>query len=608
MKNKLLTKGILLCLAFALAISATGCKSSKNDNITSSVNSSTQANSSESSETVDVDDPDDSNYDEEYPEDDNWGEEGEYFPEDPVEELPEEPGEDLPEEPGDDEEYYFIENVKVSNGSKPVENDFLGFNTVYHCYTYINDKMGRNYTEEQAQLEFDRLANMGVDIVRTYYNEEYAYNKEDGSWNWESDDMKAVYKWMKEMQKRNISIACNSGWSIKGAYEKDNYAAWLGCYVEGDLETTAKNHANWFIKSLNQFRAHGINNIDYVILFTEPAGVSAYNAPSEVLSMYLEDTYDVDPNVERWLVCSRAIHDALVKDGTRNLYKLVGPNNDDKLETKGLKSKNGAYNYMHPLYYFALKYASDFIDVYSTHTYPQTTSVENDTIGLYMDSEFQMQDNIDAARDLGKKFWYDETNVRCGGWGVNNLWNASSNDASEGLHAVSYFANTMNRGVQSVLWWYIFDQQWPNNNTNNNDDFINGLHACGCIPSLMVSYIPQKAYYANSLLTKYFGNHATVYKAEAEFEYFNCGVQKDENGNWSICIANIEIDPGYAVIEFEKNIGKQKFYRHVYKASDIVATAEAEILPADKILTTKGDRIIDRIEPMSVVVYTTVAD
>ena len=603
MKNKLLTKVILFCLAFSLAVSVTGCKSSKNDNdITSSENSSTQASSSQSSETVDVDDPDDSNYDEEYPDDYNWGEEGGNDPEN-WENV--ESGEDLPEEPDDDEEYYFIENVKVANGSKPLENDFLGFNTVYHCYTYINDKMGRNYTEEQAQLEFDRLANMGVDVVRTYYNEEYAYNKEDGSWNWESDDMKAVYKWMKEMQKRDISVACNSGWSMRGAYMSDYYAPWYGCYVEGDLETTAKNHANWFIKSLNQFRAHGINNVDYVVLFTEPADA---RTTEESISTYLEDAYDLDPNVERWLVCSRAIHDALVKDGTRNLYQLVGPNNDDKLLTKGLKSKNGAYNLMHPLYYFALKYASDFIDVYSTHTYPQAAAVENDTIGLYMDTYFQMQDCIDAAHDIGKKFWYDETAVRCGGGGTNNLWRNGTDDANEGLHTASYFANTMNRGVQSVLWWYIFDQQWPNNTTNNGDDFVNGMHACGFIPSLMDSYVPQKAYYSNSLLTKYFGNHATVYKAEAEMEYFNCGVQQDKKGNWSICIANIEVDPGYAVIEFEKNIGNQKFYRHVYKASDIVATAEAEILPADKIITTKGDRLVDKIEPMSVVVYTTVKD
>ena len=406
--------------------------------------------------------------------------------------------------------------ITVRNSAAPVEDDFLGFNTVQHCFTYIKDNKGRNYTEEQAQLEFNRLQNMGVKIVRTYYNNEYAYDATTGAFNWESDDMQAVYKWMQEMQKRDISVAINTGWSMRGAYVKNYYAPWLGCYVEGDLEATAKNQANFIRDSLNQFRAHGINNVDYLIMFTEPGGNLDDTGVdwSQLKNYSLEDAYDFDPNVERWLTCSRAIHNALEEDGTRSLYKTVGPNCCQSNISGDPNTR------MSPLYYFALKYASDFIDVYSAHRYPTIENISNDSVSNWLDA-VNTDERILGAKNLGKKFWYDETGLRGEGLGYNNIFDYDENNLpyadtpSLGLHATSYFADSMNRGVQNMMWWYIIDQQWPNNNTTNTDSFYNGMHACGVVPSLLRSNVPETSYYAISLLTKYFGNNAKVYKAES---------------------------------------------------------------------------------------------
>ncbi len=588
MKNSLFFKALLLILCLCLAFSIVGCQKNGDDNVSSNISSEEQI----SSEDPTVPDepssePEDTT---ELPnEEDLW-----------VDEVP---GDELPEY--DDDEMYFEETVNVANSSAPTQTNFLGMNAVYHCYTYMYDSDGRNYTEEQAQLEFNRLQNTGVKIVRTYYNHEFAYDKATSTFNWESDDMKAVYKWMKELQKRDISVALNTGWSLRGCYIPNYYTPWLGCYVEGDLETTAKNNANFIRDSLNQFRAHGINNIDYLILFTEPSQTSAGDDPNlkdwniENLKNYTwEESYDFDPNTERWFTCSRAIHDALVADGTRSLYKTVGPNT-----SIGWSAKDSDI-YMTPLYYFAIKYASDFVDIYSDHRYPTISQVEVDSVSYVIDDTLGLHDTAKMAHDIGKEFWYDETNLR----GPSGLFKHPNNIPSQGLHIGSYFADSMNHGVQNIMWWYLFDQQWPDNHTNNNDEFVNGMHCCGLIPSLMESYIPETSYYSYSLLSKYFGNLATVYKAEAEYEYFNCGVQKNKDGEWSICISNIETDPGYIEINFEENIGNKKFYRHVYKAFNMVPTMEAEIVPADKIITTKGDCLADKIPANSVVVYTTIKD
>lgn len=490
--------------------------------------------------------------------------------------------------------------ITVRNSAAPVEDDFLGLNGIYHCYTYINDYKGRNYTEQQAQTEFNRLQNMGVKIVRTYYNHEMSYNKQTGEFNWESDDMKSVYKWMQEMQKRDISVALNTGWSMRGAYIEDYYAAWLGCYVEGDLETTAKNQANWVKNSLNQFRAHGINNIDYLIMFTEPDSATSdltYEQRINIRLSNVEDTYDLEPNVDRWLKCSRAIHNALVEDGTRNLYKTVGPNTARNYQT--LNSN------MSPLYYFAINKASDFIDIYSHHRYPRLSDVEVDSITSLVD-ELKMQEEINAAHNIGKKFWYDETSIHAEGSGKNNLFAYYNTDDApiEGLHTTSYFADSMNRGVQNVMWWTLFDQQWPDNNSNGDDSWDMGIHKWGFAPTLLESAIPESSYYAASLLTKYFGNNAKVYKTESKD--YNVGVQQDKNGDWSICLANFANEPSRIEIAFDSDIGYQKFYRHVYYKDGTVRTSEAKIIPADKSLTTSGKTLNDRIPANCTVVYTTI--
>ncbi len=585
MKNLFLIKLQILVIVAILILSVTGCKGGE---VAEAPSSSSEVSSVDENPSSDEEHTEESEealpYEENNGGEDYW-EDGDY---------------------SEDEYLYFEENIRVNNASEPVENDFLGLNNVYHCFTYINDEFGRNYTEAQAQLEFNRLQNMGVKIVRTYYNEEYAFDAEKGEFNWESDDMKAVYKWMLEMQKRGISVACNTGWAIDGCYNKNYWVPWSASFVDGDVDATIKNHAKWMSESLNQFRAHGINNVDYLVMFTEPGANDEKMGKENVEKLKetkIEDSYNLEPHVDLWLKATRAIHNELVKNGTRSLYKTVGPNCSRVRESADPNTR------MEPLYYFAIKKAYDYIDIYSSHSYPLISSVAVDTVKDVVDNKYMLQERIDMAHNIGKKFWYDETNLHGEGTGGNNVFNYSDEDIPfEGLHAGSYFADTMNRGVQNVLWWYLFDQQWPNNTTTNTDGFENGLHAYGYVPSLMHSTIPQSAYYGVSLLTKYFGNNAKVYKTECEYEYFNAGTQQDKNGNWSICISNIENDEGHISIEFAKNIGKQKFYRHIYKAGAVVPTAKAEILPYDKILSTSGDRMVDIIPSNSIVVYTTVKD
>ena len=104
--------------------------------------------------------------------------------------------------------------VKVSDNSKPIYNNFQGIrSTVYHGTMFFPDSHGRTYTESQAAVEMDRLADSKVDNVRTRLASQWMWEDSKG-WNWQSTKMKKFYEWAKMLQDRNISITLNAGWHL----------------------------------------------------------------------------------------------------------------------------------------------------------------------------------------------------------------------------------------------------------------------------------------------------------------------------------------------------------------------------------------------------------
>lgn len=230
------------------------------------------------------------------------------------------------------------------NRQNPVQENFLGVNAVYHGFAGMPDDAGRVYTEEQCELEADRIKALGVKIVRTRY-QWWAWTRKDG-WNWENDTMRAFYRWCDRMQKRGIEIAIQGGWCSPGDI---NNTSWGGDGPFADngvsFETACENFAAWVSESLHQLiEVRGFTNIKYVMLFTE-----AHRSAGKVPEGYTDFSV--------WEKASRTIHEKLVKDGRRHLVKLVGPNENAR------SYKNGA------MLSYAVKNASDFLDYYGCHIY-----------------------------------------------------------------------------------------------------------------------------------------------------------------------------------------------------------------------------------------------
>ena len=201
--NKFLRNSLLLLLCLAISLSAfVGCNKKDND----------EAPSSDSQNTSDVTSVDDETTSSTESEDEEVSSE-ETIEDDVWEEWEEENFDDVLSEEYED---IFIDNVTVKNGSKPIMTTYRGFGSIVHqMYEYMPYKNKQNeYTEEQAQEQFNRMQTIGIDLIRSDWNTYMTYDAETEDFDFENTEyIKAFYKAGLELKKRNIDISITTGWS-----------------------------------------------------------------------------------------------------------------------------------------------------------------------------------------------------------------------------------------------------------------------------------------------------------------------------------------------------------------------------------------------------------
>ena len=154
--------------------------------------------------------------------------------------------------------------------------------------------------------------------------------------------------------------------------------------------------------------------------------------------------------------------------------------------------------------------------------------------------------------------------------------------------------------------WSLFDQQWPDSQSTNYE-FDDGVHLTGTAPTLLSSSIVYPSYYSFALTANLVGQlGSSVYAGDdknTDGVYAAMTVGKD--GSVNILVVNTNTDQAYLTLDFEKTIGGKTMYRHVYKAAEIVPSANTELLPPDLRITNVKQKLKDAVPPYSVVVYTT---
>lgn len=560
--------------------------------------------------------------------------------------------------------------INIKNDSAPVFTNFEGMrSTVYHATAFFPSKHGRTYTEEKAAIEMDRLVDTKIDNVRTRLDSHWMWDTSNNKWNWESTKMKAVYKWAEMLQDRNISITLNAGWHLHdfiyfydmhfngdankynstngrssipevnyllaytdfltpiiNVYGEDEKAASIkamGQEIGLDLtdgeyafySVAAARYSEWIKQALNAFKAHGINNVEYVLPFTE-TGYAREGDP----------TYSYD----EWIFMVMALNDELETSGMRKNYKLIGPSQSNYVfQNRPVQFVEYIYEKIRGTEY------EDMLDIVSMHQYtsPNTQKGYENTIfdpyACYSraSENFEMFKQIRENADVFERdFWCDE-------------YFAYANDARHhenvGMQMTQYAAGLtagVNNGVNRFIVWQMFDTLWDDTATHgtahlpdfkNTNEFIGGVHVCGACPSLVKadgetctiegcacknytpysSYTPRTIYYGINLIGKYFNNeNAKVLSTEVvDYATKNGGgvytsAIKNDSGKTVIMVVNTMPTVSSFDINLEKGNIKG-FKRYTYNPDEVVPTAEAKSIESDKTINLNYNNYFSDILP-----------
>ena len=318
--TKFIRNTLLLVLCLAITISAFAACSTKKDeeNPSSNLDSSTSSEITSSEENPSSEEEGSS---EETIEDDNWDEDvsDDIFDEDEV------------------TEDGYIDNATVKNGSAPIMTTYRGFGSIVHqMYEYMPYKNKQNeYTEEQAQEQFNRMQTIGIDLIRSDWNTYMTYDAEKKDFDFENTEyIKAFYKAGLELKKRNIDISVTTGWSHHALVDDSSSIPSKELYVHGNWNATLNNWKVWMEKSILNFRSHGLTNINTLILFTEPGKIDWNDTNAKNRGDGKDDAYRIDM-WNKWIETAKTLDKSLKEMGLRDEYILVGPNQATAYEYRG---------------------------------------------------------------------------------------------------------------------------------------------------------------------------------------------------------------------------------------------------------------------------------
>ena len=512
------------------------------------------------------------------------------------------------EEPVDNDEIEIIEDpenepeedittkLEVQNAQQPIINTFRGSSGVVHfAYTFFNILGGApKMTDAMAKTEFDRMQNAGYKYVRTIFKSSFAFDTKKQTWNWDSTNMNAVYKWARELQKRNMEVGLTTPWNlIEHATGKPS---WVGdaTYMHGygqdlfgesvnagidftgmtddeiRLNKTAARVGHWVCEALQAFRQRGINNVTQLYCYTEPDGRYA----------------------KEYVTLVSRLHKTMVQRGIRHQYKLIGPNQAEYRD-----HREHMYDTLEAVLKHIKETGEPIVDILSAHQYPTGNDMVSDSYIAEMDSYTPLWMQLKEMYGFKGEFWMDEFNLKLAGTKDGDVETADQDYPWFGTWFAACMCRAMDYGISNTVIWNFSHHYWPGGSVF----YANGLN-----PVINLKQEPYTRFYAYQMITRAFGYEGgKVYKTiddPMSGIYAGCAQLKD--GNWAVLAVNTNAEDFPISVQFEKSLGKN-MYRHLYTPLFEKSLSDAQI-PADKGFKNVKTVLNDVLPAGGVAIYTSV--
>lgn len=541
-----------------------------------------------------------------------------------IEDLPEDILEGIDPE-GDDDDLGFVDNEDIDemefeyiltvNNKNSVNDSFMGFGAVYYPWIYWEDSGGRNYTEEQRQIELDRLVESGTTWIRcVIYARPEWYNATTNTWSYSGEHFEGLVKFFEEVEKRGVDVMLNFGWGggIQPEYKLVNGATVITnpevkvfndptLYKIGDIAKRTEMFGDYCATFTKALENKGVDCVKYITFFSEPSNNKymggQYGTP-EFESVYKTHV------VPQYTNLVKSAHDAFTEAGIRSDYKFIGNNQSTYFYINGY-----TWQQLKPLY----DSVKDYLDEFSYHFYNRTTSPKGAT---YDDFNFMTESYAkDVLKEMGVKTndtWIDETNIIFSGSSgafyeeskVGPIY-ALRNEPFTATQLANVWLSFLNNGYKTATIWTFTSNLWPGS-LENSAEFINGTFTCGIMPNLMDSQVPYNVYYTYSMISRYCTNTKAVYAGDnfdASGMATSCVYDKD--GNVTIFVVNSNLHEVDYKLNLEESLGSKVLYRHLYDPATFEADTAAKPIGVDRVLINVSDGFVDTIPAGGVAVYTT---
>ena len=464
----------------------------------------------------------------------------------------------------------------------PVNENFPGFGALYYPWIYKKDKDGRNYTEEEAKTELDRLQMSGVKIVRaTVFVNPNWYNEAQNSWNFEDEDFHALARSFLGISERQIDIMLNFEWgnSINfgpifagkelAKYPFDKQCEIFGAFVSGFV-TALKNS--------------GVKTVQYLTFFSEPANGIKNGFESEE-GKQLQARYEN---------CIGCVHKALCAAGIRQEYKLVLGN-----VALGTEIWNYTWQHFKPVF----DVLEPFADEWSYHNYNRYSSpYENTAIAYqnmmtYVDRDITQKTGVKA-----NEVWIDEYNAL----DRNNSWFEFRNATKwYPIQMIAGMVANINIGYKTVLHWTFVNTLWVDSHANAKDNWSDGHHCWGLIPHPHQDKKPYNSFYAYQIVASHMTGGKTFRGDNAAQSGLSCCACENKDGTVTVIVVNLSIFEESFLLHFEKELESLTFDRYLFDADKDYRSETMKGIASDKQIPNVGAILEDTIPAGSVAVYTT---
>ncbi len=477
------------------------------------------------------------------------------------------------------------EKLQLYNDN-PVNDDFLGFSAIYYPWIYQRDPDERNYTEEQAKEELDRLKESGIKIVRLTVFASYDwYDEENNSWHFDDEKFYAQLRSLKEIQIRDIDMVINVEWGT---------AIQTSCHVFGDnrfykfpFEKECELFGDFVYEFLKVLRENGISRAKYISFFSEPN-----NEKAAVFDGNKDSKYREKKSIS-------AVHKKLKKEGIRDDYKFI---------MGQTAIGDDIWNYTWQLIKPTYDAVNEYADIWAYHTYNRATTEYGNTASNFERILGAVNESIEDKLGLSaKNVWFDEYNAL--EYGTDN----SSIQRDElriryPLNLVSGMIALLNTGYKTVINWTFVDTLWigsHNGKNNHIDGWHDGVHCHGLMPNLMQSKIPYRSYYAYTLFSKFIKDGKIFRGENSEEKEMCCTAALNNDGSMAIAVINSGLLGRSFILNFNKELEQKTFYRHLFVCTEDYKDESATIISSDKVLKNVTNVLKDTLPAGSVAVYTT---